>query len=61
MELRQKIGECAAMAQVSTNNKLRARHYATAQPYLQLYEAEARAEDTNQPFLLDKCVATATE
>ena len=61
MELRREIDECVAMAQVATNNKLRAQHYATAQAYLQLYEAEARAEDTNQPFLLDKCVATATD
>jgi hypothetical protein len=60
-ELRREIDECVAMAQAATNNKLRAHHYATAQAYLQLYEAEVRAEDTNQPFLLDKCVATATE
>jgi hypothetical protein len=61
MELRREIDECVAMAQAATNNKLRAHHYATAQAYLQLYEAEVRAEVTNQPFLLDKCVATATE
>jgi hypothetical protein len=48
MELRRKIDECVAMAQAATNNKLRARHYATAQAYLQLYPAEATAEDTNQ-------------
>src|SRR5271165_1084102 len=41
MELRGKIDECVAMAQAATNNKLRAHHYATAQAYLQLYEAEA--------------------
>jgi hypothetical protein len=61
IELRREIDECVAMAQAATNNKLRAHHYATAQAYLQLYEAEARAEDTNQPFLLDKCVETATD
>jgi hypothetical protein len=61
MELRREIDDCVAMAQAATSNKLRAHHYATAQAYLHLYEAESRAEDTNQPFLLDKCVATATD
>ena len=61
IELRREIDECVAMAQAATNNKLRAHHYASAQAYLQLYEAEARAEDTNQPFLLDKCVETVTD
>jgi hypothetical protein len=42
-ELLHKIDECVALAKASTNNKLRANHFAAAQVYLQHYEAEAGA------------------
>ena len=48
-ELLRKIDECVALAKASTNNKLRANHFAAAQLYLQHYEAEARADRQTAP------------
>jgi hypothetical protein len=48
-ELRRKIDECVAMAKASTSNKLRAYHFATAEVYLQLCEAEAWADRQAAP------------
>jgi hypothetical protein len=36
----QKINECIAMAKASTSNQVRAQHYALAEHYLRLFEAE---------------------
>jgi hypothetical protein len=38
--------ECIALAKVATSNKMRAQHYATAERYLRLAEAEPTV--TNQ-------------
>jgi hypothetical protein len=48
-EMRWKIDECVAMAKASTSNKLRAYHFATAQVYLQLCEAEVWADRQAAP------------
>jgi len=37
--------ECIALAKVATSNKLRAQHYATADRYLRLAEAEPSVTD----------------
>jgi hypothetical protein len=36
----QKIDECIEMAKTSTSNRVRAQHYALAEHYLRLFEAE---------------------
>jgi hypothetical protein len=40
-EFLREIDKCIALAKASTNNKLRADHFAAAQIYLERYEAEA--------------------
>jgi hypothetical protein len=44
--------ECIALAKVATTNKLRAQHYATADRYLRLAEAEPTV--TNPGVLSDR-------
>ena len=39
----QRINERIAMAQASTSNRVRAQHYALAEHYLRLFEAEDRS------------------
>jgi hypothetical protein len=44
--------ECIALAKVATSNKVRAHHYATADRYLRLAEAEPTI--TNSELLSDR-------
>jgi hypothetical protein len=44
----QKIDECIAMARASTNNRIRAQHYALAEYYLRLFEAENKSVDQSK-------------
>ena len=45
VDYNQKINECVAIAKASTSNRVRAQHYALAEHYMRLFEAEDRSAD----------------
>jgi hypothetical protein len=45
VDCNQKIEECVEMAKASTSNRVRAQHYALAEHYLRLFEAEDKLPD----------------
>jgi hypothetical protein len=53
-QYRRKSEECVAMAKAAISNKARARHYADADRYLSLAEAEARRGSRSGGWLRDR-------
>jgi hypothetical protein len=45
VDYNQKIDDCVEMAKASTSNRVRAQHYALAEHYLRLFEAEYKLPD----------------
>jgi hypothetical protein len=50
-QYRRKSEECVALAKGATSNKLRAQHYAAAERYLKLAEAEAKLTRRTEGWL----------
>jgi hypothetical protein len=51
MQYRRKSEECVALAKAAMSNKLRAQHYAAAERYLKLAEADAKLTRRSEGWL----------